>query len=459
VVCISPELGSRNLITDVVVDWPKVDASVQDFNWSWNSLLLVLGITAAITIAGILFLSRIARGRARVFLTKTFFRYKYDYRKEWLRFIGILSQAGLENVPRTAVRAVAPIVKSPGGIVWIQENDGDDYTPAGAWQCERPVGKSIPHGSSLIEFLRDKQWVIDLNEWKLYPQRYGNLELETWFAERSDFWLVVPLFIGNTLLGCITLLKPKTMPRLNFEDHDLLKTVGRHVATHIKQAESDKRLAESSQFGTYHRLSAFLMHDMNNLIAQQSLVVENAEKFRHDPKFVDDTIETISHSVSRMRRLMKQLSQNTRTPKSEKVRVLDAINKAVKRVRPREPVPQVKIECGDPYVNADLERLTVMIEHLIRNAQDATEADGKISVSAKEEGDCAVITISDTGCGMTAEFVGERLFRPFDSTKSSESMGIGAYQAREYTRMLGGQVEVDSDPGSGTEFSIRLPRL
>jgi signal transduction histidine kinase len=58
---------------------------------------------------------------------------------------------------------------------------------------------------------------------------------------------------------------------------------------------------------------------------------------------------------------------------------------------------------------------------------------------------------------MEPEFVRDRLFRPFDSTKGAKGMGIGAYQAREYVRVLGGDVEVQSSPGCGTSFSISLP--
>jgi len=423
----------------------------------WGSVVAIAVLAAGLLAGVALLLSRKLRSRAHVLLTKAFFRYKYDYRKEWLRFIGILSDAGLEHVPRTAVRAVAPIVNSPGGIVWTQENDGDDYLPVGAWRCELPNARPIARDSSLIHFLRDRQWVIDLNELRAYPKRYSELKLDPWFEELDEFWLVVPLFIGKQLLGLIVLLKPKVMPTLNFEDHDLLKTVGRHVATHIRQAESDKRLAESSQFGTYHRLSAFLMHDMNNLIAQQSLVVKNAEKFRHDPKFVDDTIETIAHSVARMRRLMEQLSRDSKTPAVASVRMKDVLENAVRRSKPREPVPSLKLGGGDVLLKADPERLTVVIEHLIRNAQDATPPGGTIEIETLVNNGAAVISISDTGCGMSAEFISERLFRPFDSTKGSESMGIGAYQAREYARMLGGQLDVQSQPGKGTTFSLRLP--
>ena len=58
---------------------------------------------------------------------------------------------------------------------------------------------------------------------------------------------------------------------------------------------------------------------------------------------------------------------------------------------------------------------------------------------------------------MTAEFVSERLFKPFDTTKGSKGMGIGAYQVREYVRSLGGRVDVASLPGKGTRMTLRIP--
>jgi signal transduction histidine kinase len=94
----------------------------------------------------------------------------------------------------------------------------------------------------------------------------------------------------------------------------------------------------------------------------------------------------------------------------------------------------------------------------VRNAQEATPVGGSVRISAERLEDKVKITIADTGCGMTQQFIRDRLFRPFDSTKGSQSMGIGAYQARDYADSLGGRLEVTSRVGEGTVFGLWLPR-
>ena len=430
---------------------------VQTYGGSWSAVGGIVLIVAAVVAAVVVLASARVRARVRVQLMKTFLQYKYDYRKEWLRFISTLSKSGLEDVGATAVRAVAQIVNSPGGVVWIQEKESEGYLPAGSWHCAIPNIAAIVSESGLISFLQDRQWVIDLEEKKRYPDRYENLLLDSWLQSGSDWWLVVPLFLGKRLYGFIVLQKPRVVPSLNFEDHDLLRTVGSHVGMHINQAESDKRQAESRQFGAYNRLTAFLMHDLNNLIAQQSLVVKNAERFRDNPKFIDDAIETIAHSVTRMKRLMEQLSSGSKAPASRQTDVRDALTKAVERCQILRPTPNIE-PCKAPIpIRADPERLTTVFEHLIRNAQEATDADGEIAIEAGSADGIITVSIRDTGMGMSPDFIRERLFRPFDSTKGTQSMGIGAYQARDYVRALGGQLEASSRVGAGTTFYVRLP--
>jgi putative PEP-CTERM system histidine kinase len=425
---------------------------------TWYEIAEAVIAAALLVFLVVMIVSPAARARTRVLLQKRLFAYKYDYRREWLRFIGTLSVSGEEQVHATAIRAVAQIVNSPGGALWVKREDGDSYEPIGSWKCDVSDLGSVDEDSSLIRFLQDQQWIIDLNELDKHPARYTTLDPASFFPQRDPWWLIVPMFLGNRLFGFIMLLKPPVLVKLNFEDHDLLKTVGRQVATHIDQAEADRRLAEAKQFGAYNRLTAFLMHDLNNLIAQQSLVVKNAERFRDNPEFVDDTIKTISHSVDRMRRLMAQLKSGSTTPPAlRRTDLHSCLRDAVERCRTLKPLPTLKVGDGAIAVEADPERLTTVFEHLIRNAQDATPDGGTIVVEAGIDGELARVSVADTGEGMTPAFIRDRLFRPFDSTKGSERMGIGAYQARDYVRSLKGQLDVSSQVGAGTTFVVRLP--
>lgn len=431
---------------------------VHEYGGSWARVGGIVVAAAAGIGAIAVVASASIRSRLRVSLMKTFFQYKYDYREEWLRFIATLSESGLDSVGATVVRAVAQIVNSPGGVLLVAAGEQDAYSISGTWPASVPPVPDIARESGLIGFLLSRQWVIDLEEFRNAPARYGGLEVSGWITEQGKWWLIIPVFHGRRLLGLIVLLKPRIAPSLNFEDHDLLKTVGRHVAMHINQAESDRRLAESRQFGAYNRLTAFLMHDLNNLIAQQSLVVSNAERHRDNPAFVDDAIDTIANSVSRMRRLMEQLSRGSSAPRNERVDVGAVLDKVVADCQNRAPVPELSREPRPVIVSADLERLGSAFEHLIRNAQDATSSDGSVRIELKAEYDSVQVTIQDTGAGMTQDFIRDRLFRPFESTKGSESMGIGAYQAREYLRSVGGQLDVSSQLGKGAAFTVQLPR-
>jgi putative PEP-CTERM system histidine kinase len=200
-----------------------------------------------------------------------------------------------------------------------------------------------------------------------------------------------------------------------------------------------------------------MMHDLKNAVAQLGLVVTNAGRHKRNPEFIDDAIGTIANAVERMTRLIEQLRDSPRSSRSQTIRLDDLVAHAVARCSLRSPAPTLSSTTDGPvYVEADPERMSAVLDHVLRNAQDAT-AEGTVSVQLGVSAEGATLVIRDTGKGMDAEFVRERLFRPFDSTKGSKGMGIGAYQTREYVQSLGGRVEVQSSPGSGTAFSIILP--
>ncbi|MGE3906709.1 MAG: XrtA/PEP-CTERM system histidine kinase PrsK [Reyranellaceae bacterium] len=434
---------------------------VQLIGGSWGTIAQIVFFAAALGLLGILVASATLRRRLRVFLVKHFYRHKYDYREEWLRFIDTLSGTAMEEAPQvTAVRAVAQIIGSPRAALLLCADGPGQWRMEAAWPGgELLAGTSGPLASEpvLHEFLERRQWVLDVREWRGDPELYEGLDLPPWLAQGPEWRLVVPVLLGPRLLGVLLLSEPPSGFQLTFEDRDLLKTTARHVATHLAQHASEERLAEERQFAAFSKLASFMMHDLKNATAQLELVVANAERHRNNPQFIDDAIETVAGAVRRISQLIAQLQQEGEAAGSERLDLRAVVADAVDRAGSREPRPSFEGVAGVVPIEADRERFANVVEHLIRNAQDAARPEGHVTVKTHGADGRAIVEVEDDGPGMSPDFVRERLFRPFDSTKGSKGMGIGAYQAREYVRSLGGWLEVESQPGRGTRMRIVVP--
>ena len=427
------------------------------YGGNWGAVLRLVFFVGAILVLLVLMFSNVVRARLKVFLTKHFFRNRYDYRAEWLRLITTLSQFRGRESNETLIQALAEIVESPGGLLWVQDDVEDVLKLTTSWRCDINA-PDIENGAPLAAFIRKEFWLIDLEEYAADPDMYGHVDIGDWLAEDERLWLLIPLVTGQRLVGLIGLLRPLVVGELNYEDRDLLKTAGQHIAVHLVQDISDQRLSEARQFEAYNRLTAFLMHDLNNLIAQQSLIVKNAERHKDNPAFVEDAMTTIANSVSRMNGIMTQLRRGSaEAPEPKNTRLKYVVSMAIDRAAAREPRPVANIADADVPIEVDVEHFVMILTHVIRNAQDATPGDGHVEVTAEASDGDAVIRVRDSGEGMSRDFVRNRLFRPFDTTKGSQGMGIGAYQAREFARQLGGDVTVVSAPGEGTELTFRFP--
>ena len=426
------------------------------YGGSWGGIARIVFFVGAGVVLITLLFSNTLRARGKVFLSKHFFRNKYDYRDEWLRLVTTLSKFEDSSARQVVVEAMAQIVESPSGLLWVLDEQSKTYRLAASYNLDEQT-LDVGSEDEIVTFLRDEAWLIDLDEYSRDPRRYKGLKLPDWLTRIGLAWLIVPLMSGQHLLGFVLLYRAPGPPRLNYEDRDLLKTVGNHIAVHLAQERSDNLLAEAQQFETYNRLTAFLMHDLNNLIAQQSLIVSNAEKHKRNPEFVDDAIQTISNSVDRMNRVMAQLKRDDTGPAAKPTEVKFVVSAAVDRCAGEKPAPRLHMNADDVYLSINKEEFTMVLTHLIRNAQDATPSGGSIKVSLNSNLENVLIFIEDTGPGMSPQFIRERLFRPFDSTKGVQGMGIGAYQAREFARKLGGDLTVESEVGEGTKMTMSIP--
>lgn len=423
------------------------------YGGSWSGLVQTVFFFGAMLVLVTLLFSSSLRGQLKVFIVKHFFRNKYDYREEWLRLVSTLSRTD-GNTGESLIKALVQMVGSPGGLLWGLNDD--TYQLAAKFQTDIEA-PDIDESDPLVQFMKKQSWLIDLREYRDDAGLYDQLYLPEWIGEVDGAWLLIPLLTGDRLNGIVLLLEPETVPKLNYEDRDLLKTAGRHLAVHLAQEVSDSLLAEARQFEAYNRLTAFLMHDLQNLIAQQSLIVKNAERHKRNPEFVDDAMETIANSVKRMNKVMEQLKRGRETGVARKTRLKYLVSNAVDRCAGNLPQPQIDLVDPDVSVEVDPERFSMVLQHLIRNAQDATSNDGSIRISVSRNGSNAEVTVSDNGCGMTQDFVRDHLFKPFDSTKGSQGMGIGAHQSREFARKMGGDLRVDTAPGRGTTIVVSLP--
>lgn len=432
----------------------------QEGVWAqWMEVLLLAGAGLVLVV---LLSTESPWRRLRVFIAKHFYSNKYDYRVEWLRFVRTLGNEEKVDARVTAIRAIAQIFESPVGALFLREEGEGAYSAVATWTAEaQPVPNlpPLPLDHDLARFMAAKEWVIDLDEYRANPAIYASLTLPGFLVSADSPWRIVsPLLERERILGLILLQRPPDPFLMTFEDRDLLRMVGRHVATLLAQQAADRRLAEGRQFDAFNRFAAFVMHDLKNSAAQLQLLARNAARHRSNPEFIDDAFATIENTADRITRLIAQLQSRDARAGYGRTSLNKVLQTALERCSAQPPVPECDVDASDTQLLADPERLTAVFEHVIRNGQQAAGASGKVKVSVRRDVGAAVVTIADTGSGMDPEFVRERLFRPFDTTKGGAGMGIGAYQAREYVREVGGSMEVQSRPGSGTRFIIRLPQ-
>ncbi|MEZ5525444.1 MAG: PEP-CTERM system histidine kinase PrsK [Pseudomonadales bacterium] len=430
---------------------------LRDFGGSWGRQGQVIFVSSALLVLLLLMFSGRMRAHIKVFFNQHFFSYKYDYRKEWLDLNRALVNAETtESLRDGTIKALSDIADSSGGALWIKREDGS-YGLAHERNTHIIGMDRVTVDDSLVAFLIERQWVVEVPEYERTPELYGDLQLSHWCEKVDGLWLVVPLVQQNQLFGFMALVKPRVMRGINWEDHDLLKTVGQQLANYLALMDASEALAHARQFEAYNRLSAFVVHDLKNLVAQLSLVVTNAEKHRHNPEFIDDAIETMANSVEKMNRLLTQLRKGEISSVNEKkISLAEVLQSVAEQQKNRSPVPEVSCQ-DDPQLLVNRDKLVAVLGHLVQNAQDACRDDGWVKINLYKTDNQAIIEVEDNGSGMDSRFIRERLFKPFDTTKGNAGMGIGVFEARQFVEQQGGRIEVQSQPGQGTRFTLKLP--
>lgn len=428
---------------------------VRYFGGSWGQTFQIGFVFAALLLMAWLFSSGSLRSKLKVFINKNFFSYRYDYRNEWLRFTSLLSTGDPHVSPQQrCIQALANLVESPSGALWLR-GATDVFLPAARWNLP-DIRAHESAEAPLPSFLARAGWVVNLAEYREHPAHYPGLRLPEWLKAVPSAWLVVPIVAQDALLGFVVLTTPRTAIDVNWEVLDLLKTAARQVGSFLGQIQLSEALLEARKFDAFHKMAAFVAHDLKNLVAQLSLLLKNAERHRADPRFQADMLTTVRHVADRMSKLLLQLRADA--PGGEGLRPIH-LGKVAARVASAKASQQVRIELetyGEVVALGHEQRIERVLGHLVQNAIDATDAGGRIRMDVRACAAGAVVEVVDRGCGMSEEFVRDKLFRPFQTTKLTGT-GIGAYETAQYVKELGGRIEADSRPGAGTTIRIVLP--
>lgn len=427
----------------------------------WSATIMI-ALLAVMTVGAMVLLpSARARGWAKVKLAKHLFEHRYDYRAEWLRFTDTLGHAGVDAPPlaERTVKAFADILDAPGGMLLVSEGEGT-LSIAALWNWPGPSPAAEAAGDT-GEFWNAVESSGRILELQALRQGWARAEdkaigVPAFLLDDLDCWGVVPLIHHERLIGVVVLASPEYPRALDWEDFDLLRTAGSQAASSLAEALSQEALSNAQRFEEFNRRFAFILHDVKNLVSQLSLLARNAERHADNPEFRADMVETLKNSVGKMNDLLARLSPRSggRVQRVEPQPLRQLLTNAIATKRGEHDVRLI----GDAglWANVDGPALEQAIGHLIQNAVEACSPTVPVTVRVSGGRSSVHISLADKGVGMDSDFLRNRLFQPFSSSKPS-GFGIGAFEARSLISAMGGRLTVDSTPGSGTTFTITLP--
>ncbi len=419
---------------------------------------LVLAVVAAIAWLP----SQRLRRWIRVMAAKHLFQHRYDYREEWLRFTrtighaaGTASGTGASFHERAA-KALADITDSPAALLLVP-NEEAQLELSARWNWATIEVPAIAGDFRLSGLLEQHNHILDIDEARGQIDHHGELEhVPAWLTQAEDAWAMVPLLHFDRLVGAIVLARPRIERRLDWEDFDLLRVAGQQLASYLAEQAGQQALMDASRFDEFNRRMAFVMHDIKNLASQISLLSANAQKHSDNPDFRADMLVTLRNSSDKLNALLARLGRYG-SGGAQKMGAIDLAHLAgsvCERFVAQHPV---SLGRADPVeVQAHTEALEQALIHLVQNAVDASTGKEPVFLDVSSDGISGQIEIIDTGSGMSPEFVRSGLFKPFVSSKEG-GFGIGAFEAREMIRAMGGRLTVESREGVGTRFAISLP--
>jgi len=238
----------------------------------------------------------------------------------------------------------------------------------------------------------------------------------------------------------------------------MLVCVTDHVTTRLMNVQFAERQVQAKELEAFQTMAAFFVHDLKNAASTLNLMLQNLPVHFNDPAFREDALRGMGKTVDHMNRLIRRLGQLRQDLNLHRAPVdLNAVvQSGLKSLQDGAGFAIIKELSPLPTAPLDQEQIQKVITNLVLNAIEATPANGEIRITTRANGAEVMLTVKDTGCGMTPEFMQRSLFRPFQTTKKT-GLGIGMFQSKMIVEAHGGRLTVTSAPGQGTTFQVFLP--
>jgi putative PEP-CTERM system histidine kinase len=423
----------------------------------YAELAQAISLVALLGAAGLMLASARSRAWLSVMISKHFFEHRYDYRAEWMRFTATLGQGDGEagrNLYRRVAKALAELTGSPGALL-MMPGAGGGFRIAEQWQWPGSVAEDATLSLRSSFMLQETGHIVELDA-ERRGQEGQDLAIPDWLLADNRAWVVVPVLHFQRMIAIAVLHRPTVSRALDWEDLDVLRIAGQQAASYIAESQSQQALSEARRFDEFNRRFAFIMHDIKNLASQIGLLARNAERHADNPAFRADMTQTLKISAGRLSDLLVRLAPRERGSAAEPGRVLiePILKDVAAEARPRR---ELFVGCQAGLAAwADAGSIRQVVAHLVANAIDASAPESPVQLIAVAEQQRVRIDVIDQGCGMTREFIRDELFKPFVSTKDN-GFGLGAFEALQLAEAMNGAIEVVSEPGRGSSFTLWMP--
>ena len=423
---------------------------------SLGSALSTLVVFVAIVALVVASLSRTIRSSLKRGISRYFYRVKYDYRSKWLEVTEAFRSSGSVDTILDRFLDVLSNTFGAGRIsIWMRfEADGRFHQVRTVNTESAPPPMALTH--PLVQILVGAEEPLGIDDLRRAKSQISDDSF--WDVTRAV--LCVPLRSGDRLIGFVTLSQERGAA-YGTQDADLLRAIAHHVAMLLSLAELAEERRAASELDALHRFSAFCLHDIKNLAARLSLVMQNSGDFGHDPAFQQSALRTVGTTVEKMMALIAKLSQGsessltTEQDEWEEVDLGSLLSDTLESLNGGLRVSIGRIDEGFSIVRIKRDQIQQVLLNVLLNAQQACGADGHIDIRTTNGDGMAVITVSDNGAGIQPSVL-RTLFHPFQTTKK-EGLGVGLYECKRIVESHRGTMCIESQVGQGTVVRITLP--